>query len=192
MTYSKNDITAVILAGGRSTRTNGKNKALLPLHGKPLRISAQLDLIIISANTELEQFRESNYPVVEDQDQLYLGPLAGLQSCESFITTPIVMTLPCDTPFIPANLVTRLCDELSKDAAKLQVVNNGRQQNLFMMFHRNLLKSINNYLASGQRSVHGWISLHAVNQVYFHDDDNCFSNINTLEDLQIAHTSNEY
>ena len=193
MIYCKKDVTAIILAGGRSTRVNGKNKALLLLQNKPLishvmeRISTQLNLIIISANSDLEWFRQTNYPVVEDDNQLFLGPLSGLKSCAPHITTPIVMTLPCDAPFIPANLVSRMCDALNKAPTKLQVVDNGRQQNLFMMFHRDLLQSIDGYLASGQRSVYGWISQHDVNVVDFRDSADCFTNINTLDALKAVH-----
>jgi len=192
MAYSTEQITAVILAGGQSTRANGKNKGLLLLHQKPLIehilniIKNQVQHIIINSNSDLASYQQYNYPVIEDDDRQFLGPLAGLKSCAPYINTPIIITLPCDSPFIPADLVNRMLIELNKDESKLQVVNNGRQQNLFMMFHQNLLTSIDEYLKSGKRSVCGWITLHNPNQVYFSDQPDSFININTLEELNKA------
>jgi len=192
MAYSTNQITAVILAGGQSTRVNGKNKGLLLLHKKPLiehilsAIENQVQHIIINTNSDLTFYQQYNHPVIEDDNQQFLGPLAGLRSCSPYISSPIVITLPCDSPFIPADLVNRMLTELNNDENKLQVVNNGRQQNLFMMFHKNLLTSIDVYLKSGKRSVFGWIMLHNPNQVNFIDKTHSFMNINTLEELAKA------
>ncbi len=192
MAYSTEQITAVILAGGQSTRANGKNKGLLLLHKKPLiehilsAIENQVQHIIINTNSDLAFYQQYNFPVIEDDDRQFLGPLAGLKSCTPYICSPIIITLPCDSPFIPADLVNRMLTELNKDESKLQVANNGRQQNLFMMFHQNLLASIDDYLKSGKRSVYGWITLHNPNQVDFTDKADSFMNINTLEELNKA------
>lgn len=193
MPGSSTKVTAVILAGGRATRANGKNKGLLLLHKKPLiehileKIGKQVRDVIINTNSNLSDYQRYNFPVIEDNDPQFLGPLSGLKSVAPYIQTPYLITLPCDTPFIPTNFVSKMFLQLEKEQKKLAVVNNGRQQNLFMLLHRDQLNSVDEYLSSGKRSVYGWIEQHDTTQVDFTDQADSFRNINTLEALNTAH-----
>jgi len=192
MNYTKDDITAVIIAGGRSTRAEGNNKGLLLLHNKPLiqhilsTIKNQVRDIVINVNSDLDSYQKYGYLVFKDINSQSLGPLSGLSNAAAHIKTEIILTLPCDSPFIPHDLASRMLEELNKQHNSLMVADNGRQQNMFMMLKRNKLNTIEAYLKNGGRSVHGWISQQAFNRVNFLDQPQCFRNINTLEELKTA------
>ena len=193
MIYSTGDITAIIVAGGRSSRVDGRNQGLLTLHGKPLvqhvteKLHSQVGQVIINTNSELNRYRKLGYPVFSDNDTLFRGPLSGLVNANSLIKTPIIMTLPCDSPFIPNNLSERLIRSFNENSEQIHVVFDGKQQNMFMMFHQKKLDSIDEYLNSGGRSIYGWIEQFSATNVDFTDQSECFLNINTLEELECAH-----
>ena len=103
----KSDISAVILAGGRGARMGGADKGLLPLGGKPMiahvieRLAPQVGTLLICANRNLEAYRQFGLPVISDHFADYCGPLAGLHSALSTISTDWLISAPCDTPFLP-------------------------------------------------------------------------------------------
>ncbi len=189
--YHHNDVTAIILAGGLGTRLNKKNKGLIRLGDKTLlahvidRLITQTSHIIISANQNLTAYRQSGYPVIADTLENYQGPLAGILSCQTKIQTPLVMTLPCDAPLLPLNLIKTLLHAYNKNTvSQLCVAHDGHQlQNLFMLFPAKQLSHLAHFFEHGHRKVGSWIQSQAYSRVDFSNQTPQFTNINTEEDL---------
>lgn len=187
----KQEVTGVILAGGAGRRMGGVDKGLQELDGQPLvqcvlaRLAPQVDRVLISANRNRERYVRFGCPVLCDAMPGYAGPLAGLQAALAQIGTPLLVSVPCDSPFLPANLVTRLRGALEANLADLAVVRSGeRVHRAFCLLRRELLPGLERFLASGERKVGLWhASLNAV-EVDFADEADAFGNINTLEDLR--------
>lgn len=186
-------ITGVILAGGRGRRMGGLDKGLQDLHGRPMvqwvinRLAPQVTHLLINANRNLERYAEFGYPVFSDEMPDYAGPLAGIQMALTHATTPLVAIVPCDSPWLPADLVTRLLKVLQKSAADLAVAHTAtRIQPVFCLARRTLLPQLTDYLATGGRKVELWHNMLNVCAVVFDEADEgngAFSNINTAEDL---------
>ena len=186
-------ITGVILAGGRGRRMGGVDKGLQDLHGRPMvqwvinRLAPQVTHLLINANRNLERYAEFGYPVFSDEMPDYAGPLAGIQMALTHATTPLVATVPCDSPWLPADLVARLFNALQKSAADLAVAHTAtRIQPVFCLARRALLPQLTDYLATGRRKVELWHNMLNVCTVIFDEADEvnrAFSNINTTEDL---------
>lgn len=185
------DITGVILAGGRGSRMGGADKGLLSLAGKPLiahaiaRLAPQVATLIISANRNLDAYRQFDLPVIMDRIADYCGPLAGLHSAMSVIETDWLISAPCDTPFVPLDYVSRMCAAIDQQAAA--VAHDGvRLQAGFCLLHRDLLPQLATALEAREFAVHRFV--HRVNavQVDFSHEADAFCNINTAEELQDA------
>lgn len=190
---STEKITGVILAGGRGQRMGGVDKGLQLLHGRPLvawvleRLAPQVDAVLINANRNGERYAAFGYPVVPDQVADFAGPLAGLHAALAAARTPWVVTVPCDSPHPPADLVARLAAALQDDRsgkAELAVARTAeRLQPVFCLARRSLLPRLEAYLASGGRRPGEWFASLAVREVSFDDEAAAFGNINTLEQL---------
>ena len=182
------DVTGVILAGGQGRRMGGIDKGLQALNGRPLvqcvldRLAPQVHTLLISANRNLPRYAELGYPVLPDQQAT--GPLAGLHAALAAATTPLVVTAPCDSPFLPTDLVERLRIALHAQNAELAVARTrDGEQRAFCLVRRELLPQLDAFLASGERKVGLWLdSLNRV-QVDFDDEADAFNNINTLQEL---------
>ena len=183
-------ITGVILAGGLGRRMGGVDKGLQTLHGRPLvqwvlaRLSPQVDTVMISANQNLLRYAELGCLVLPDRTPDFSGPLAGLHAALSHSTGPLLATAPCDSPFLPADLVQRLRNALETENAELAVARTGDQvQRAFCLMGRGILPKLDAFLASGERKVWLWHASLKVAEVAFDDEATAFSNINTPEDL---------
>ena len=186
----KATITGVILAGGQGRRMGGADKGLQELGGRPMaahvleRLAPQVDAVLISANRNLERYAELGCPVLPDTLDGYAGPLAGLQAALAQATTPLLVTAPCDSPFLPADLVARLHDGLVAQQAELAVAcAAGRTHRAFCLLRRELLPGLDAFLAAGERRVGLWHASLKVAEVDFSDEAAAFGNINTPEDL---------
>ncbi|MCX7628423.1 MAG: molybdenum cofactor guanylyltransferase [Methylophilaceae bacterium] len=184
-------VTGIILAGGLGRRMGGLDKGLLPLRGKPLvahvidRLAPQVDELLINANRNLEDYAHYGYRVVPDAVAGYAGPLAGLQRGLSEAAHPLVVTAPCDSPYLPADLVTRLHAALEAKQADLAVaVAQGRQQPVFCLCRRTLLPHLTAFLDNGGRKIDAWYATLEVAEAPFDDCPDAFMNINTLQQLQ--------
>ena len=185
-------VTGLVLAGGQARRMGGGDKGLRQLRGRPLvahaiaRLRDQVDALMISANQNLEAYRALGYPVVTDGDALeaYAGPLAGLHAGLSACATPLLVTVPCDSPLLPLDLVSRLRDRLAAAGAELAVARTASGlQPVFSLCRRTVLDSLTRYLDGGGRKMERWYAeLSSVN-VAFADED-AFVNINTLSELE--------
>lgn len=185
----KENITAVILAGGRGRRLGGQDKGLLELNGKTLiefildAIKPQVKTVIISANRNLKVYAAYSYPVVSDDMTGFQGPLAGFAAALSACNTDYIITLPCDGPAVPADLTARLSKALIDDEAELAVAHDGqRMQPVYALIPRSLLGSLLTFLDAGDRKIDLWYAQHKVALADFSDVVESFFNINTKKD----------
>jgi molybdopterin-guanine dinucleotide biosynthesis protein A len=183
-------ITGVILAGGLGRRMGGVDKGLQLLQDKPMvqwaleRFAPQVDEVLINANQNAEQYGTFGYPVVPDQIPDFAGPLAGLHAALSRAAHPLVATVPCDSPFLPADLVSRLHAALEADGADLAVARTFDQAHpVFCLCRREVLPHLTAFLESGGRKVDRWYATLKVIEVAFDDEAAAFSNINTRDEL---------
>jgi len=183
------EITGLILAGGQGRRMGGVDKGLQPLQGRPMvahvidRLSPQVGALLINANQNLERYAGFGCPVVSDELSGFAGPLAGLHAGLKAATTPYVITAPCDSPFLPLNLVARLASARAAAGAELAVAKTGDQPHpVFALVAREVLPHLSEFLARGERKIDIWYSSLKVVEVPF-EDEAAFSNINTREEL---------
>jgi molybdopterin-guanine dinucleotide biosynthesis protein A len=187
------DITGVVLAGGQGRRMSpdgqGVDKGLQLLRGKPLvqhavdRLRPQVITLLINANQHLESYSHFGCPVVPDNLTGFAGPLAGLESAMASASTPWIVTVPCDSPLFPADLVERLAQGAVRADTRLAVVHtSGQPQPVFLLVHRSLRESLQAFLASGRRRIDAWYTPLGPAIVEFADAA-AFSNINTRDEL---------
>ena len=183
-------ITGVILAGGQGRRMGTVDKGLRALRGQAMaawvieRFAPQVDEVLINANQNLDVYARFGYRVIPDEIGGFAGPLAGLQRGLSQASHPLVATSPCDTPFLPADLVARLHAALENDAAQLAVARTGDQPHpVFCVCRRNVLPHLTAFLQQGGRKIDAWYATLKVVEVAFDDQPDAFSNINTPSEL---------
>ena len=191
----KQDITGLILAGGRGSRMGGVDKGLQNHLGIPMamhalmRLGPQVEHVMINANRNLGAYDAFGVPVWPDALPDQPGPLAGfltgLERCE----TAYLVTVPCDTPDFPDDLVVRLADALAAGDADIamaatQTDDGGVQvQPVFCLMKATLMESLVDFTQSGQRKIDKWTAQHRCVEVLF-DNANAFFNANTAEELR--------
>ena len=182
-------VTAIILAGGRGTRMGGVDKGLQPLRGRPMiesvleRLVPQVSEVIINANQNIERYEKYGHRVVRDEVGGFAGPLAGLHAGLKFARHPLVVSVPCDSPFLPDDLVSRL--ESALHEKDLAVAKTGDQPHpVFALMKRQVRESLEAFLAAGGRKIDAWYAALKVVEVSFDDEADAFRNINTLEELR--------
>lgn len=185
-----NGVTGLVLAGGMGRRMESRDKGLVDFRGKPMvahvidRLAPQVESLLINANRNPDQYGEFGYPVISDQVSGFAGPLAGLHAGLQACTTPYIVTVPCDSPFLPLDLVHRLYDAAVENIAELAVAKTGTQaQPVFALYSASLLPSLTKFLESGGRKIDAWYSTHRVVEVPF-ADESAFANINTSAELR--------
>jgi molybdopterin-guanine dinucleotide biosynthesis protein A len=187
-------ITGLILAGGRGSRMGGVDKGLQMFRGAPMalhvimRLSPQVGQMMINANQNLGPYEGFGLPVWPDQIGGFAGPLAGLQTGLARCETDYLVTAPCDSPFLPEDLVERLADALVAQDAELAVAVTGegdtRQPHpVFSLMRASLLPHLTAYLQDGGRKIETWYRSLKFVEVRF-EDEAAFRNINTLDELR--------
>ncbi len=190
----KSQITGLILAGGKGTRMGSVNKGLQMFRGKPMvehvlqRLQPQVGKLIINANRHLDVYEAFGVPIVPDEISGFAGPLAGLHAGLSRCETPYLVTAPCDSPFLPMDLVEKLSETLMAAQADIAVALTGegatRQRHpVFCLLSAHLKVDLADYLGKGDRKMDAWFAMHREVDVHF-ADETAFANINTLTDLQ--------
>ena len=184
------DITGLLLAGGQGSRMGGVDKGLQDFRGRPLaawtleRLAPQVSTLLISANRNLPDYTALGGKVVTDDIPGYAGPLAGLHAALGATRTSWLATCPCDSPFLPPDLVATLAAALARSHAPLAVVRTAEgPQPVFMLCRRDLRDSLGTFLAGGGRRIRSWQDAQGALQVDF-ADSRPFANFNTLADLQ--------
>lgn len=182
----------MILAGGRGSRMGGVDKGLRPLRGRPMvawvieRFAPQVDEVLINANQNHETYARFGYRVIADAISGFAGPLAGLQRGLAEAAHPLVATAPCDSPFLPLDLVARLRSALEDTRADLAVAKTGEQPHpVFCLCRRTALPGLSAFLAAGGRKIDAWYSSLQVVEVGFNGQEDAFANINTDQELSL-------
>lgn len=178
-------ISGVILAGGLGRRMGGVDKGLQLLAGRPLaaqvaeRFAPQVDELFINANRNPEAYAALGYRVLPDLVPDFAGPLAGLHAALTAAKHPLLATAPCDSPFMPADLVAQLAAALAESGADIAVARAAdRLHPVFCLCRRSLLPDLAAYLADGGRKVQEWQRRHALAVVDFADAA-AFANLNS-------------
>ncbi len=189
-------VCGLILAGGQGRRMGGVDKGLQILRGRPMvkwvldRLAPQTDEIIINANQNLDVYGAYGRVIVSDAiqepDGGFAGPLAGLHAGLAHCAQPLLASVPCDSPFLPADLIARLRAALEADRAQLAVARTGTQTHpVFALMRRELREPLGEFLELGGRTILSWYDTLAVTEVVFDDEAEAFSNINTRDELRI-------
>jgi molybdopterin-guanine dinucleotide biosynthesis protein A len=183
-------VTGVVLAGGQGSRMGGVDKGLQPFRGMPMaahaieRLAPQVDELLINANRNPEAYAVFGHRVIADEIEGFAGPLAGFERGLAHASGSLVVTVPCDSPFLPADLVARLRAALEAAGADLAVAKTGDQAHpVFSLMRRDVHASLEAFLASGQRKIDKWYAALRVVEVSFDDVEDAFRNINTRDEL---------
>lgn len=188
--FARGILSGAILAGGRGQRMGGMDKGLLPLLGRLLIDHAieilrpQVGKIIINANRHLDRYAMRGFPVVADGDGGYAGPLAGVARVIENVTTPYLLVIPCDMPFLPANLASMLLTGLTAHGGEAAVAcGAGRIQPLCILLDCGVRQNLRRYREAGGSSVRDWVTglRHCV--VEFIGPPKAFVNINGPDQL---------
>lgn len=198
-------VSGVVLAGGQGRRMGEADKGLQQLDGRPLaawvveRLAPQVAELRINANRNHERYAALGYPVFDDRlasgadappsgflpaaAETFAGPLAGLYAALASARHPWLVSAPCDSPFLPGDLVARLQAGLAGSPARMAVARaGGRLHPVFSLCHRDLLPALAAYLTDGGRRVGEWCARAGAVTVDF-PDGAAFRNVNTLDDL---------
>ncbi|WP_353432762.1 molybdenum cofactor guanylyltransferase MobA [Polynucleobacter sp. MWH-UH23A] len=192
---SSEQITGLILAGGRAQRMGGIDKGLIPFHQKPLieatiqRLKTQVGSILINANRNITKYAAYGYPVIMDETPDFSGPLAGflmgLKNCK----TPYLLTTPCDSPLFPKDLGAKLASELERNDLDLVYASSKEAdgkvwaQPVFCLMRASLQDSLSSFLSKGDLKIDRWFKELKSGTIVF-DDAHAFANANTPEELQ--------
>ena len=165
-------------------------KGLIHFLGKPMvahvaqRLAPQVSQLLINANQNIATYTALGYPVITDNISGYAGPLAGLHAGMKVAASPYVITVPCDSPLMPLDLVQRLLSALLAKDADIAIAKTGAQVHpVFCLCKQNLLSHLENYMQTGGRKFDAWYSSLKFVEVSFDDNPNAFANINTPADL---------
>ena len=182
-------ITGIVLAGGQGSRMGGVDKGLVAFRGRPLvahvieRLRPQVDAILVNANRNPEGYAAFSHPVISDEIEGFAGPLAGFERGLAHAQTELVATVPCDSPFLPSDLVARLRAALEAQSADIAFARtSGQPHPVFCLMRRTVHGSLRQFLATGERKIDRWTATLAMVEVPF-DDEAAFANINTAGEL---------
>lgn len=183
-------VTGVVLAGGQGSRMGGIDKGLVPFRGRPLvahvieRLRPQVDAILINANRNPEAYAAFGHPVISDEIDGFAGPLAGFERGLAHAATDLVVTVPCDSPFLPMDLIARLRAALDANNADLALARTGDQPHpVFCLMRRSVHDSLRVFLSAGERKIDRWTARLPMVEVAFDDEAQAFANINTAGEL---------
>jgi molybdopterin-guanine dinucleotide biosynthesis protein A len=194
MSIGRDEITGLVLAGGRGSRMGGVDKGLQSWHGLPLamhallRLAQQVGPVIINANRNLAAYESMGAPVWPDSLPDYAGPLAGWLTGLEHCQTRYLVTVPCDTPNFPTDLVQRLAAALEREQAEIAMAATREHgqvqvQPVFCLLEDSLMESLVRFLHDGGRKIDRWTAQHRCVTVEF-DDPAAFFNANTAEELR--------
>jgi molybdopterin-guanine dinucleotide biosynthesis protein A len=188
------DITGLILAGGRAQRMGGIDKGLIPFHGKPLiesaikRLKPQVSTILINANRSITKYSHYGYPVLMDETPDFSGPLAGFSVGLKHCKTLYLLTSPCDSPLLPTDLAQKMAVELESNNLELVFASlkedDGKvwSQPVFCLMKSDLQDSLNAFLSKGDLKIDRWFKVLRSGTVVF-ENAQAFANVNTPEEL---------
>ena len=186
MTLESPAVSAVILAGGLARRMDGRDKGLIELANKPLvqwvlqAVAPQVQHVLINANRNLERYEKLGAPVAADLVPGHLGPLAGLLTALKTLSEEHIFMCPCDSPFVPTDMVARLRTSLQQNHADIAVAHDGvRMQPVFCLVNRSVAPSLAQFLDAGERKIDRWFAAQNTVATDFSDTPEAFTNINS-------------
>jgi molybdopterin-guanine dinucleotide biosynthesis protein A len=186
-------ISGVVLAGGQGRRMGTIDKGLVPLDGRPMvqhvldRLRPQVDELLINANQHRAEYEAFGHGVFADAIGGFAGPLAGLHVALTRAAHPLVATVPCDSPFLPEDLIARLYAALRAKDADLAVARTFDQPHpVFALVRRAVLPHLTAFLEGGGRKIDAWYATLKIVEVAFDDEAEAFRNINTADELRAA------
>lgn len=195
-----NPVVAMVLAGGQSRRMGGQEKAFIELAGRALlrhvldRVKPQAGAILLNANGDPARFADFGMPVRQDVVAGFAGPLAGILTgmewaAEIHPEAPFLLTVPCDAPFVPDDLIARLDAARRNKGAALALARSGGRDHpvvgLWPVAERfNLRRAL---VDEDIRKIALWTDRFAVAHADFSTDPvDPFFNVNSPEDLARA------
>jgi molybdopterin-guanine dinucleotide biosynthesis protein A len=185
----RDQVTGVILAGGKARRMGGVDKGLVPINGRPMiswvidALRPQVADVLVNANRNHGRYGEFGCPVMDDGDSEFRGPLAGMASGMRAARTPYIAVVPCDSPLIGGELVQRLFEVVATSGAPVAAAHDGeRLQPVFALLSCELLDDLAGYLDAGERKIDRWYARHGYETVDFSDVAEWFANINAPDD----------
>ena len=184
-------VSAIILSGGLATRMGGVDKGLVQFKGQPLiqhvisRLQPQVDEIIINANREIAQYKAIGLKVLQDENQDFAGPLAGILLGLKHAKHALVLSAPCDSPLLPTDLAQRLYNDMLGSRADIAVASSdGNTHPVFCLMKKSVLLSLQAFLDGGECKVSAWQKSQKYIEVDFSDCADTFTNLNTIEELR--------
>ena len=197
----KHNITGCILAGGRASRMGGVDKGLQMFRGQTLvqhaitRLQSQVSKVLINANRNPTDFAMTGLKVIADTELANNGPLSGFLTGLQHCDTEWLVTVPCDSPFFPLDLVEKLSQAVADKQSLIAMAqtprlpdNTWEMQPVFCLMHRSLIHSLKDYLASGQRKISAWAQQQTPLALCEFEETaesaHPFANANTLQELQ--------
>jgi molybdopterin-guanine dinucleotide biosynthesis protein A len=188
-TVVREQVTGLILAGGKATRMGGTDKGLVPISGRPMiawvidALRPQVSAVLINANRNHDRYGEFGSKVIDDGDGEFRGPLAGMASGMRAARTPWIAVVPCDSPLIHGELVARLYEAAVSSGSRIAAAHDGeRLQPVFALLACDLLDDLAGYLDDGERKIDRWYARHRFERVDCSDMAASFANINAPED----------
>lgn len=189
MSIDKQQITAVILAGGQGRRMGGQDKGLIEIDGRAIvqilieKLRLQSLAILVNANRNQQLYAGFGEAVISDQIDNYQGPLAGFASAMAAVKTDYILSMPCDSPLLVDDYADRFIAAQAKNNAAICVAHDGeRMQPVHALIRVDLLDSLTDFLDSGDRKIDRWYARHDPVLVDFADCAGMFANINTPQD----------
>ena len=185
------EVTGLVLCGGRARRLGGVDKGLHPVAGRPMaahvldRLAPQVGSIMISANRNREVYAAWGYPVVADESDAFDGPLAGVLAALSACRSRWLVTVPCDAPDLPVDLVARLLEAAGESGAPTACAGDSeRLQPTFCAYRRDIADALRAYLDAGGRKIDRFLEDVGLARADFSDSEDGFLNLNTPQDVE--------
>lgn len=185
-------IEVCILAGGQGSRMQGLDKGLQHYQGRPLlthlldflaQQAEPIQRILINANRHIDDYARYGHPVIQDELENFQGPLAGMQAGLSHSQSELCLFLPCDTPHLPNDLIARLHQQLVQHQAAIAIAKSDQVHPVICLMRTDLLPSLRQALAAGERKVYQWQQQQPHCLVQFNKQGRQFDNLNYLQDL---------
>ncbi len=191
---TKQDITAVVLAGGQGKRVDEQDKGLIEFSGKKLvehvveSLSEQTNDIVIVANRNIEVYTTLGFPVISDRIKGFQGPLAGIDAGFSITGTSFILCVPCDSPFLPNDLIDRFIEAATINNPIVIASDGQRLHPVICLVHRSVWPDIEQRLSQGHLRLMEWIESNGYDEADFSSHPEMLQNLNTIEQMNSAGT----
>ena len=188
----KEDITAVVLAGGQGRRVDEQDKGLLDFAGRRMveyaldSLAKQTRDILIVANRNIVTYESFGYPVISDRAEGYMGPLAGMDAAFSVTGSSYLLCIPCDSPFLPVDLLDRLIQAASGNNPIIVATDGKRLHPVISLVHRSVWPDIEMRLQNKELKLMNWIEAVGYDVADFSTCPGVLQNLNTREQMQSA------